>query len=259
MTLHGLKVLVTRPKPQGEELCAKIRAEGGRAVYFPVMDILPPENRKKIKQDIARLAEYDIVLFVSLHAVLQSQDLIHALWPVFPSHVQVMAIGKKTADALNVLHLPRIAYYPQDHWNSEALLASPVLLDVQGKKIAIIRGETGREELADELSRRGAHVDNMIAYRRVISKIDVQPYKKLIDAHQIDIIICTSNEILQNLTSLLAVQSVPLLVISERMLCFAKKLGFTNLYLANNASHDAIISELVKREDQLCQTKKTKT
>jgi uroporphyrinogen-III synthase len=157
-----------------------------------------------------------------------------------------------------LLHLP-MHYYPADNWNSEALLASPVLLGVQGKKIAIIRGETGREVLADVLSQRGAHVDNMIAYRRVISKVDVQPYKNLITAHEIDIIICTSNEILQNLTSLLGVQPVPLMVISERMLSFARKLGFKYLYLAKNASHDAIISELVKREDQLCQLKKTKT
>jgi uroporphyrinogen-III synthase len=257
MILHGLKVLVTRPKPQGEELCNKIREQGGQAVYFPVMDILPTENIEKIKQDIARLAEYDIVIFVSLHAVLHSQKLIHALWPVFPSHIQVMAIGKKTADALNFLHLP-VHHYPSDNWNSEALLTSPGLLDVQGKKIAIIRGETGREVLAEELTRRGAHVDNMIAYRRVVTKVDVQPYKNLIHAHEIDIIICTSNEILQNLTNLLTVQQVPLMVISERMLCFAKKLGFKHLYLANNASHDAIIVELAKHKETLCQMKKTK-
>lgn len=255
--LHGLKVLVTRPKPQGEELCGRIREQGGHAVYFPVIDILPPKNGEKFKQDIARLAEYDIVLFVSLHAVLQSQGIIHALWPVFPSHVQVMAMGKKTADALKSVHLP-MHYYPTDNWNSEALLASTALLEVRGKKIAIIRGETGREALADELRQRGAHVDNMIAYRRVITKIDVQPYKNLLNAHEIDIIICTSNEILQNLTNLLAVQQVPLMVISERMLCFAKKLGFKHLYLANNASHDAIIFELAKHKDQLCQMKKTK-
>lgn len=257
MTLHGLKVLVTRPRPQGEELCEKIREQRGHACYFPVIDILPPENRDKFKQDIARLAEYDIVLFVSLHAVLQSQNVIHALWPVFPSHIQLMAIGKKTADAINAVHLP-MHYYPTDIWNSETLLASPMLLDVKGKKIAIIRGETGREVLAEVLSQRGAHVDNMIAYRRVITKVDVQPYKNLLNAHEIDIIICTSNEILQNLTNLLAVQQVPLMVISERMLCFAKKLGFKHLYLANNASHDAIIFELVKHKDQLCQMTKTK-
>jgi len=99
----------------------------------------------------------------------------------------------------------------------------------------------------------------MIAYRRAPSKVYVQPYKSLLDAHEIDIIICTSNEILQHLTNLLAVQTVPLMVISERMLCFAKKLGFKHLYLANNASHDAIMLELVKLKDQLCQMKKIKT
>ncbi len=258
MLLHGLRVLVTRPKPQGEELCDKIQSLGGKAIYFPVMDILPPENRDKFKQDIASLDQYDIVLFVSRHAVYQSIDTIRALWPEFPQHIQIVAVGQSTARALKQVHLP-VHDYPMHDWSSEGLLDSPLLQHVQGKHCAIIRGETGRNVLADVLRHRGAHVDNMIAYRRVRSKIDVQPYKHLIDAHEIDIIICTSNEILQNLTSLLAVQSVPLMVISERMLCFAKKLGFKHLYLANNASHDAIVSELVKREDQLCQMKKIKT
>jgi len=257
MKLNGLKVLVTRPKPQGEELCDKIMEQGGQAIYFPVVEILPVQNSNKFKQDIAKLDQYDFVFFVSWHAVNQSIATIHALWPIFPSHVQVIAIGKNTADALIHRNIP-MHYYPKD-WNSEALLGYPPLMQVQGKKCAIIRGETGRNALADGLTHRGAEVDNMIAYRRVLSKVDVQPYKSLIDAHEIDMIICTSNEILQHLTSLLAVQSVPLMVISERMLGFAKKLGFKHLYLANNASHDAIISELVKRKDQLCQMKKIKT
>ncbi len=253
MALRGLTIIVTRPRPQGEELCDKIHEQGGKAIYFPTVDILPSD---KGKQTIATFDQYDMVLFVSWHAVNQSKDMIHALWPIFPPHIQVMAIGKNTAEALKNSNLP-VHYYPANDWNSEALLDSPLLQDVKGKKIAIIRGETGREMIAEMLAKRGAYVDNMIVYRRVIPKIDVQPYQKLINAQEIDIIICTSNEILQNLTTLLNVQSVPLMVISERMLDFAKKLGIKHLFLASNASHNAMMSELFKQKDQLCQMKKT--
>jgi uroporphyrinogen-III synthase len=255
MSLHGLTVMVTRPKPQGEDLCDIIREQHGAAIYFPTIEIIPS---RICDENFAKLDQYDMVIFVSLQSVYQTAKKIQTLWPIFPAHTQVLAIGESTADALKNANLP-ILDYPKNEWNSEALLGLPILGHVQGKKIAIIRGETGRELIENTLIARGALVDNVIAYRRVMPKIDVQSYQNLVMTQQIDIIICTSNEILQNLTTLLDVQQVPLMVISERMLGFAKELGFKHLFLAKNASHDAMISELVKQKDQLCQMKKTQT
>ncbi len=40
-TLKNLTILVTRPKPQGEELCQKIQEKLGQAIYFPTIEIVP--------------------------------------------------------------------------------------------------------------------------------------------------------------------------------------------------------------------------
>lgn len=258
MSLHGLTIMVTRPKPQGEVLCDNIRAEGGDAIYFPTIEIIAPEDAHRFNHDMAKLDQCDMILFMSPQAVFKSAETIYALWPVFPAHLKVVALGQSTAEALTKAKIP-VYTCPENDWSSEGLLDLPLLQNVQGKKIAVIRGETGREVIEEILTKRGAQINNVIAYRRVMPKIDVRPYKDLLHAHKIDIIICTSNEILQNLTTLLGVQPVPLLVISERMLCFAKNLGFEHLFLAKNASHNAIISELAKQKDQLCQMKRIRT
>ena len=38
-SLHGVHVLVTRPREQGEGLCRRIVALGGRATLWPAMEI----------------------------------------------------------------------------------------------------------------------------------------------------------------------------------------------------------------------------
>lgn len=250
MSLHGLTVMVTRPEPDGPKLCEKIQEKGGEAIYFPTVQILLSDQGDAL---IRQFARYDIVIFVSKHAVFQSMEKIQKVCSTFPASMQVIAVGLGTASVLKHVH-----HYPEN-WNSEGVLALPVLQQVQGKKIAIIRGETGRELIENTLRARGALVDNIIVYRRVMPEIDVQSYQNLVMTRHIDIIVATSNELLKNLVCMLDVRSVPLLVISERMLDFAKKLGFTCLMLAKNASHDAVISELIKQKDQLCQLKKKKS
>jgi uroporphyrinogen-III synthase len=84
-----------------------------------------------------------------------------------------------------------------------------------------------------------------------VSTEDIQ----LLKQSKIDIIVATSGEILQNfitLTKGMHWQTVPLVVISERMVGMAKMFGFEKILLANNASLPAIMSIL---EDNVCQMK----
>ena len=63
--LAGLRVLVTRPAHQAEELCALIERAGGIPVRFPTIEIAPPRNVEKLTSLLARLEEFDNAIGVA--------------------------------------------------------------------------------------------------------------------------------------------------------------------------------------------------
>lgn len=255
--LTGLTVMVTRPKPQGEVLSDQIRAAGGNVVYFPTIEIKPPADRAAFTQQIKQLDQFDWVVFISPQAVYQSAETIKKCWSPFPMNVKVAALGGGTADALHQAGLP-VDAFPKDDWRSEGLLDEEAFQQLAHKKVALICGESGREFLAATLTVRGAQLTNIVAYQRCLPDVDVSEYIRLLQAHKIDIILCTSGEILYNLKLLLEeawadLQKVPVVVVSERMQMLAKQLEFSHILLAKNAGHASMLSLL---KDFVCQKKK---
>lgn len=254
MDLEHLTILVTRPPPEGEILCQRITAINGIAIYLPTIEIIPPADMTAFNERIGRLVQYDWLIFVSKQAVYQSIEAIKKAEKPFPAHVRVAAIGCGTAEVLKKQGLP-VDIYPESDWRSEGLLELPDFQQLKQKKIALISGEGGRPLLAEQLTSRGALVTRIMAYRRCLPTIDLQKYIDILP--KIDIIVCTSNEIMQNLKIVLQtrgwdlLRTTPVMVVSDRMAHFANDLGFQKIILAKNASHDAIMSTLIQEKDLL--------
>lgn len=249
-TLSDVSVMVTRPKPQGQMLSEKIKALGGAPVYLPTIEIMPPENTTILKEQIGQLDQYDLIIFISPQAVSQSTSLIREHWPTLPDKLKVLATGQGTANALHAAGFPTVIFPPEE-WSTEGLLKLPILQNISGQKIALVRGEGGRELLADTLKARGANVTHFIAYRRTVPSFEKsESYISLLQQRKIDIIVCTSGESLHNLITLVGVanksflQDVALVVVSQRLVQLATELQFTQVFLAANASHSAIIDTL---------------
>ena len=260
--LSGLTVLVTRPKPQGEILCHHIREAGGEAIYFPTVTIQPVEDQMRFKQHIAALNQNDWVIFISPQAVYQSAAAIFAAWPSFPSRLKVAAIGPGTAKALQENNIP-VTIFPKTDWRSEGLLDLEAFQKINDRQIALITGGKGRYFLSETIRAQGAIVTEIVAYVRSLPKLTFRVDASFDWHDRVHVMVCTSNEILQNLITLLAKPTfdfyhIPLIVVSERMLKFANKLGFIHIFLATNASHDAIMAVLSAEKDQLWQLKKKK-
>lgn len=155
--LAGAGVLVTRPEHQAADLVAAVRAAGGRAIPFPVIDI---EARRPadLAADLDTLPAADISVFVSRNAVE------HGLLAVPPGS-RIAAIGDATAEAV-VAAGRRVDIAPAAGFDSEALLAEPALQNVAGLHVRIVRGNGGRELLGDTLRQRGAQVHYVEAYAR---------------------------------------------------------------------------------------------
>jgi uroporphyrinogen-III synthase len=118
---------------------------------------------------------------------------------------------------------------------------------VQGQRILIVRGEGGRDELADTLSERGADVQYLNVYKRIIPSTNNAHVIALLEQHQLDVITATSGEVLQNLLIMLDAAhhqplfSLPLIVVSDRIKQLATELGFKRIAVADSPSDEAIL------------------
>jgi uroporphyrinogen-III synthase/uncharacterized protein HemX len=246
----SFQVLVTRPSPQGEALCAELKKHGFGPVFMPVMQIEPLVN-EALTQRVYCLTEYAAIIFLSRHAVAIGAPILKEIWPKTASVTKIIAVGEGTADALKQAGFSSVIYPPR--WSTEGLLALPELQMVKDKKIALMTGKSGRETLAQELAKRGAQVDTLMLYQRVLPAINTKPYDQLLAKQKIQAVICTSVQGVLFLKKLFSasvswekLRKIPLVLVSERIKIQAQEQGFEACYIARDASHDSILQALQK-------------
>lgn len=240
-SLNGLKVLVTRPEKQARSLCDSITAAGGVAIAMAVLDITPilPWDESELN-----LAEQDMIIFISRNAVSHFMAGLHIR---LADNVQLVAVGPGTAATMRE-HGSRVDIQPAPPAGSESLLAMAELNTVQDKKVLIVRGQGGRELLADTLTDRGANISYLEVYRRGLpsrSKIEIEQAKTA------DCIVITSIAGLDNLCQLIDIeQLIPkwLIVMSERIRQYALNLGFQQCVVAADASDAAVMQQVNRME-----------
>jgi len=249
--LQNCGVLVTRPAHQSTGLCQRIEQLGGCAVPFPVLEITAAKDSRPLDACITQLDDFDVAVFISANAVERALPRIleQRDWP---AGVRIAVIGRRSAEALEAFGL-HADLCPASRFNSEGLLELDVLLEVAGQRFVIFRGNGGREYLADILRERGAQVEYVEAYRRSRPESDSSALVQAWRAGKIDVVQVNSVESLENLFAMLddegqaLLRQTPLLVVSERMLPVAGRLGFTlTPILAANATDDAVVDALIK-------------
>lgn len=195
--LSGLGILVTRPARQAAGFAQKIAALGGSPVIFPAIVILPPDDRAAVDRAHAALGAYDIAIFISPNAVEYGAPDPRS----WPPRLATFAPGPGTAEALAATGIGGVRI-PATTFDSEGLLELRELSEVRGKRVLILRGEGGREQLADTLRARGAQVDAVACYRRAQPRSDGQGLAEAFGIGSIDAVTITSSEALDNLWSI---------------------------------------------------------
>ena len=235
---------MTRPAQQSAGLIAAIEATGGNAIAFPVIEIVP-RSPQEVEADVAALADPDIVIYISSNAVE------HGL--AWTSTGAVAVVGPATAAAIEAA--ARIVdICPADGYDSESLLAEPALNDVAGKTVRIVRGNSGRELLAETLRARGATVDYLAVYDRRMPSHSAENIAGLAahwQAGDIDVVTAMSVESLRNLIVLVpescrpALVETPLVTPAARVLKEAQEsLPGCPVSLATGPSADEMVSAI---------------
>jgi uroporphyrinogen-III synthase len=245
--LAGSAVLVTRPEHQTDELVAAIKSAGGEALAFPVLRIEGHDNHR-IETDARSLPAADIVVFTSRNAVEYG----------FPLHAgkasRIAAIGPATARAIEAAG-GKVDIRPGSGFDSEQLLQSPELQSVAGRNIRIVRGDKGRELLADTLRSRGARVDYLSVYRRLRatpSPGELQQVQARWQRGDIRAVIIMSVESFDNLAVLLPanlrdlLRSTPLVTPSRRVIqTIADKIPGSPAFLATGPQAADMLRALI--------------
>lgn len=243
-------ILVTRPDPAGSELCHVLQNEGYATVLLPTIDFVSPPDMAAMAAGIQSIGEQDWLIFISPQAVIATVPAMRRVWPTMPPTVKFAAVGMGTANALKQAGYH--AVFPAKEWSSEGLLAMPEFNDVANKKIAVIRGVGGRELLEPVLSERQAQVRPIITYERKLpdNASYIKKYVDIFKRKEVGAVVCTSASSVANFKKLFEheawqeIASVPVVVISERIKKLANELGFQTIWVAENASHQAIAERI---------------
>lgn len=253
-TLSGKKVWVTRPAHQAAELCRMIKERGGAPLNLPTLVIRPVPDEDRIVENQRRLADADIVIFVSKNAVVHAMALFPHIVDVLQQKT-VLAVGRATAGTLLALGLKRVGHI--DNGGGEALLQMPVLsgTEIRDKRVVIMRGQGGREVLRDSLLGRGAGVDYLEVYRRDKPDISRADMAKFWHDERPDAVIITSLAGLDNLVELMPVGAserlygTAIVVMSDRIKQSALQAGFLRVAVATDNSDAGLVDALMNMNE----------
>jgi uroporphyrinogen-III synthase len=248
--LAGKGIVVTRPARQAERLAALIRAAGGEAILYPVIEIREVDDPERLNGLIDRLDEFDLAVFISPNAAARAIGLIEAR-RALPATLAVAAVGPGTAKELAGLGIANVMA-PGGRGDSEALLALPQLSQPRGKRVIVFRGDGGRELLADELAARGALVEHATCYRRARPDLDPAPLISAWGRGGLHAVTATSSEGLRNLCEMVGAAGrallgqTPLFVTHPRIGRTARELGLSNVIVTPESGDEGLVAALAK-------------
>ncbi len=259
-------VIITRPLAQARPLAARVAALGRPVELLPLLEIAPLPDPAPLQAALALLCAapaagaepyYAMAAFVSPNAIDAAFTHLRA-WPAGVT-LAVLGEGSRAALAAHGITPEQVNIVsPADsaHSDSEHLLQTLDLAALRGRRVLIIRGESGRELMADGLRAAGARVDVVAGYRRSVPPLSpalAATLQRLL-AQQNDWVI-TSSEALRGLLDLLEqldraspaqpaaaaqqnyvvkMQHQHLIVPHARIADTANKLGFSRLTLTGS-------------------------
>jgi uroporphyrinogen-III synthase len=237
-SLHGLRILNTRPEKAAKFLSNDIRTLGGLAIECPTIEIRATNNLwLNLLPDLKKVTT---AIFVSANAVHFCFTELLKNQISWPSSINVIAIGNASARALEQFHIQVNAIPPLP--DSEHLLALPSLQKVENQTILLFKGVGGRLIIEESLTKLKANLIKLMVYQREFPQFDKQWIDSIWRNDLVDIILITSLQSLTNLFKMFTASGTkarawllakPYLVISERLATAAALLGIKNIFISH--------------------------
>ena len=260
--LHGKRVLVTRPDAScsaPDVACVRGASSAGglerlselgpELLYQPAITIDPPGDWAPVDRAIENVAQYDWIVFTSVHGVRYFFERLRALGRDVRALVgaRLAAIGPATSAALDAAGA-RADVVP-DEYCSESL-ADALLTDAKGKRFLLARSNRGRPVLAARLQSAGGVVETIEVYTsRDVTTPDAR-IMKMLDAGEIDWTTVTSTAIARSLVAMFgaALRKTRLAAISGVTADALRELGYPASVVAESFTIDGVVAAIEMAE-----------
>lgn len=232
------------PRPDAE---AKTAIAPDIFLYgLPAIEIVEKPLNQSAQQ---RLADAEVLIFVSQYAVKHSFSGMSPTVFEQTSHKILVAIGLRTAEALQQYNLTATIIAPPP-FNSEALLQDETFLNLPFQRVAIICGVGGRMLLHTSLRQLGKQVQRIECYQRDKANLSAQVMVEFITEQAIGGIILSSNTVAEAVTKHVSMTeqqcfTLPVFVFSRRIAKRAKQLGFREIIVAEQADKESLYRSII--------------
>ena len=232
-------VLLTRSEEQNRFFNSGLAESDVSVLSKPLLQFSAYPFTEEVKKKVIDLDRFDHIVFVSQNAVRYGLPHLQDYWPQWPEGLMWYAVGPATALRLGDWNISAIV---PETASSEGLLALKEL--TAPEKVLIVRGVGGRELLRESLISRGAEVDYLEVYQRILV-----PYQEKFDLDADSEIIVTiySGEAMKRCAELIDnLECCTLVVPSMRLQTMAFEIGFDKVCLAASQHDEAMLETILQ-------------
>ena len=202
--LEGVRVVLTRPVHQSEDLARPLRALGAEVIPLPVIAIEAVAHPEALRRAVSECDAYDWIVFTSANAVAAfAAELLPR--STRDCKAQVAVIGRATKKAAEA-HGFSVSVTPETYV-AEALVDA-FAQDLRGQRILIPSAAVTRDVVANGLRKRGARVEVVEAYRNVIPADAERRARTVFQEPYPDWVTFSSSSAVDNLVTLVGAEIV---------------------------------------------------
>ena len=246
-SLDGRCVVVTRSEASDGPLGTLLAARGATVRHWPVVQILPPEDSEPLEAALAKLDDYDWVVFSSAHAVAAVTQALDDP----PSKTRVAVVGESTAEALRLEGWP--VHLTAHQFGADGLVTTFSARElVRNKRVLYPAGSLARSAIPDGLDRLGARVDRVVAYRTVHASLDETTCLSEIDSGSLDAVTLTSPSAVLGLHKAIGgpafdrlFQRIPAVAIGSTTADALLQLGVSPAAVADPSTFEGVVEAVV--------------
>ena len=250
--LFGKRIVVTRARAQASSFAAILESYGAHTIQFPTIEIRPILENHALDKAIARLSDYDWVIFTSVNAVeiFYSQLRENSADVRSFGKAQICAVGPKTVEALN-----RIGILPDfvPSQSRGAAIANE-MENLAEKSVLLPCARIAPEDLPNGLREKGAIVRAIPIYDTVKTegKGREELEKGIMDS-EIDMVTFTSSSTVTNFVEMFDQHYPEVILAKVRIAAIGpstaeavKRCGLKVDVMPSEASVEALAQEIVR-------------